>query len=148
MSLEDQERSASLNQATGGRGVGGEMNQLEEFIQNNWNGLMQKLGSVDAKVKDQLANRLDPVVADLGNYFVRGDKVGVEDCITDLFDQREIECVLETFSDFLRPGFDGWDEPAAEQNEQPTPIVQDPNSLNVQQPVSPEEPETSKPKSV
>ena len=75
---------------------------------------------------------------ELAEYFIRGDKVGVEDEMTDLCDQRDIQFFLETLSDFLRPGFGGWEES--------TPLVQDPNSLNVQQPRSPDEPETSKPK--
>ena len=68
---------------------------------------------------------------------MRGDQVGVEGSMTDLIDRRDIQFFLETLSDFLRPGFGGWEEP--------TPIVRDQNGLQVQDPTSPVEPETAIP---
>ena len=58
--------------------------------------------------------------------------------MTDIIDRRDIQFFLETLSDFLRPGFGGWEEA--------TPIVADQNAaLHVQDSTSPVEPETAKP---
>ena len=41
---------------------------------------------------------------------MKGDQEGVEDYMTDLVDRRDIQFFLETLSDFLRPGFGGWED--------------------------------------
>ena len=68
---------------------------------------------------------------------MKGDQVGVEDFMTDLVDRRDVQFFLDTLTDFLRPGFGGWEEA--------TPIVRDQNTLQMQDPTSPVDPETAKP---
>ena len=64
---------------------------------------------------------------------MKGDQVGVEDYMTDLIDRRDIQFFLETLSDFLRPGFGGWEDP--------TPAARNQDGLQA----SPGEPDTAQP---
>ena len=77
---------------------------------------------------DQIYARLADLSTELAEYFVKGDKIGVEDTMTDFIHDRDIQFFIATFSDILSPGFQGWGQQAAE-----TPLVNDQRSLELQE---------------
>ena len=81
MSMADQTVS---NEVPYSSGVDAVQKDIAQFLQPNWRDLMEAKNSLSQAVQDQLHNRIAKLSPEIAEYFMKGDKVGVEDYVNDI----------------------------------------------------------------
>lgn len=54
-------------------------------MEENWDQLMQKKATLSQDVLDEICARLTTLLPELAENFLKGDRVGIEDYMTDLY---------------------------------------------------------------